>query len=155
MAKLTSYNTVTTLLDDMWLYTAIDTDSDSVYESRKFALSVLKLELQERPVGTILPHYIDAAPQALSGAGAVDIVSPITNFTSTGATDALTLVDATTEGHVKVINHSVDGGGYVLTPTTLAGGTTITVTDPAVSITLMWTTAGWRLMSQTGVATIA
>lgn len=262
MAKLTSYATVTTLLDGMWLYTAIDTDADDVFESRKFSLSVLRAELNNanstivmwskgsdiasatalpmgtdgnqfdvtgttaitsfstpaavllgtlvmlefdgiltlthhatdlvlpgalnivteagdkgffhqyatgdwkclqytraadapRPTGFNTPMYIDAAPQALSGAGAVDIVSPVTNFTSTGATDALTLVDSTVVGQVKILNHSVDGGGYVLTPTTLSGGTTITVTDPAVSITLMWTALGWRLMGQTGVATIA
>lgn len=108
------------------------------------------------PVRTaLIPTYIDAAPQALSGPGAVDIVSPITNFTSVGGTDALTLSDSTLLGQIKVINHSVDGGGYVLTPTTLSGGATITVTDVSVSITLMWTASGWRLISQTGVATIA
>lgn len=101
------------------------------------------------------PVYIDAAPQALSGAGAVDIVSPITNVTTTGAGDALTLADATILGQMKVINHVVDGGSYVLTPTTLSGGATITVTDVGVSITLMWTASGWRLVEQTGVATIA
>lgn len=104
---------------------------------------------------TVIPTYIDAAPQALSGPGAIDIVSPVTNFTSTGATDALTLVDSTVLGQIKVINHEVDGGGYVLTPTTLSGGTTITVTDPSVSITLMWTASGWRLVGQVGVAVIA
>jgi len=103
----------------------------------------------------VVARYIDAAPQALSGAGAVDIVSPVTNFTSVGATDALTLVDSTLVGQVKVINHEVDAGGYVLTPTTLSGGTTITVTDVGVSITLMWTASGWRLVGQSGVATIA
>jgi hypothetical protein len=107
------------------------------------------------PAGFIAPVYLDAAPQALSGAGAVDIVSPITNVTTTGATDALTLADSTIIGQMKVINHVVDGGGYVLTPTTLSGGTTITVTDVSVSITLMWTSTGWRLVSQTGAATIA
>ena len=101
------------------------------------------------------PVYIDAAPQALSGAGAVDIVSPITNFTSTGATDALTLADSTVLGQMKVLNHVVDGGGYVLTPTTFANGTAITVTDVSVSITLMWTASGWRLVGQTGIATVS
>ena len=153
MAKISDYATVTTLLDGMFLISAIDTDSDGIYESRKFTLSTLKTALV--PTGFVAPFYIDAAPQALSGPGAVDIVSPVTNFTSTGATDALTLADSTQIGQVKVLNHAVDGGGYVLTPTTLSGGTTITVTDVGVSITLMWTASGWRLMSQTGVATIA
>ncbi len=103
----------------------------------------------------VAPVYMDFAAQALSGPGAIDIVSPVTNFTSVGATDALTLVDSTVLGQMKVINHSVDAGGYILTPTTLSGGSTITVTDVSVSITLMWTASGWRLVSQTGVATIA
>jgi hypothetical protein len=107
------------------------------------------------PTGFIAPVYLNAAPQTLVAAGAIDIVSPLTNFESTGATDALTLGDSTIIGQIKVINHEVDGGGYVLTPTTLSGGTTITVTDVGVSLTLMWTATGWLLVGQTGVATIA
>lgn len=107
------------------------------------------------PTGFVAPVYLDAVPQALSGAGAVDIVSPVTNVTTTGATDALTLADSTVLGQMKVINHEVDGGGYILTPTTFSNGTTITVTDVGVSITLMWTATGWLLVGQVGVATIA
>jgi len=105
--------------------------------------------------GFIAPVFINAVPQTLSGPGAVDIISPITNFTSTGASDALTLADSTILGQIKVLNHEVDGGGYVLTPTTFANGTDLTVTDAGVSVTLMWTASGWTLVSQTGVAVIA
>ncbi|MHC5061701.1 MAG: hypothetical protein ACYTFK_11535 [Planctomycetota bacterium] len=155
MGKISLYSKVTTLDEAMTFFVAIDTDADGTFESRGVTLATLRESLSPAPTGFLQPVYIDAAPQALSGAGAVDIVSPVTNFTSTGATDALTLVDSTVIGQVKVINHEVDGGGYVLTPTTLSGGTTITVTDVGVSITLMWTTSGWLLVSQTGVATIA
>ena len=101
------------------------------------------------------PVYMDAAPQALSGPGAVDTSSPVTNVTTTGGTDALTLGDGAVIGQMKTINHAVDGGGYVLTPTTFSNGTTITVTDVGVRVDLMWTSSGWRLVGQTGVATIA
>ncbi len=117
---------------------------------RASALPVLQLS-----AGKVYPIYMDAAAQALSGPGAVDVTSPVTNYTSTGATDALTLADSTLIGQVKVINHEVDGGGYVLTPTTFANGTTITVTALSTSITLMWGASGWRLIGQTGAATIA
>ena len=258
MAKVSNYVRVTTLNDGLFLYTAIDTDSDGIYESAIFTLATLRAAIydtnsniikmsvgggiataatlvlgtdgnyftvagggtitaiQTVKVGTVVtldffsistlqhsanlelpgelditvqngdqgtfieyatgqwrcinfqrlnfpppqitslvPRYVNASPQALSGPGAVDIVTPITNFTSVGATDALTLADGTEIGQMKVINHEVDGGGYVLTPNDLLDGTTITVTDVGVSITLMWTDAGWRLISQTGVATIA
>jgi len=259
MARIPLYATVVTLNEGMFIYTAIDTNTDGNYESRNFTLGTLRLALYDtnsvmfrgskgvniasatalpigldgnffnitgttaitsfsdvkvgteivlefdavltlthhatdlilpgglnivtaagdkagfiqyatddwkclyytraavRPsvAGSVFPVYMDAVPQALSGPGAVDILSPVTNFTSAGATDALTLVDSTLLGQIKVLNHEVDAGGYILTPVTLSGGTTITVTDVGVSITLMWTVSGWRLVGQTGVAVIA
>jgi hypothetical protein len=108
-------------------------------------------------ITSVTPKYLNAVPQALSGPGAVDLVAPITNVTTVGATDALTLADGLEDGMMKCINHVVDGGGYILTPTNLLDGTTITVTDVGVSISLMWvaSSGGWRLVSQAGVATIA
>ncbi len=69
------------------------------------------------------------APQALSGAGAVNVTSFLTNYTSTGASQALTLANGVRVGQLKKIKHLVDGGSGVLTPTSLSGGTTITFTN--------------------------
>ena len=89
-------------------------------------------------------------PQALSGAGAVNLTTGSTAFTSTGASQALTLADGT-NGQIKTIVHVVDGGSGVLTPTTKSGYTTITFTNVGDSVTLQFfTTAGWCIVGIRG-----
>ena len=91
--------------------------------------------------------------QSLTGAGAVDVVNTVTEITSTAA-DALTLANGTV-GQVKVITMIVDGGDATLTPTTFAGGTTITFNDAGDSVILVYnTTVGWVAVANQG-ATIA
>ena len=91
--------------------------------------------------------------QSLSGAGAVNLTDTVTEITSTG-TDALTLANGTV-GQVKVITMIVDGGDATLTPTTFAGGTTITFNDAGDSVILVYnTTVGWVAVANQG-ATIA
>jgi len=83
------------------------------------------------------------AQQALSGAGAVNVTTYYTAFTSTGAGDALTLVDGVVKGHRKVITHVVDGGSGVLTPSNLSGGTTITFTTAGEVAELYFDGTNW------------
>jgi hypothetical protein len=91
--------------------------------------------------------------QALSGAGAVNLTTLVTEVTTTGA-DALTLADGSA-GQVKIIVMVVDGGDGTLTPTTLAGGTTITFNDVGDGVVLVYnTTVGWVVVGNNG-ATIA
>ena len=91
--------------------------------------------------------------QSLSGAGAVNLTDTVTEITSTG-TDALTLANGTV-GQVKVITMIVDGGDATLTPTTFAGGSTITFNDVGDSVILVYnTTVGWVAVANQG-ATIA
>lgn len=87
-----------------------------------------------------------AAPQALSGAGAVNVTTYLTNFTSTGAAQALTLADGVRVGQLKKIKHIVDGGSGVLTPTNLAGGTTITFTAVGEFALLFWNGSDWVMI---------
>lgn len=85
-------------------------------------------------------------PQALSGAGAINLTTGTTAFTSTGAAQALTLADGT-NGQIKTIVHVADGGSGVLTPTTASGYTTITFTNIGDSVTLQFFTgAGWCIV---------
>ena len=87
--------------------------------------------------------------QALSGAGAVDITSMITQVTTTGA-DALTLANGA-NGQMKIITMVADGGDGTLTPTTFANGTTITFNDVGDSVLLVYnTTGGWAAVSNVG-----
>jgi hypothetical protein len=87
--------------------------------------------------------------QSLSGAGAVDITNAFTQLTTTGAAQALTLADGAV-GEIKIISHAVDGGSAVLTPTTKIGFTTITFTAVGDSAMLVYTSAGWNIVSLNG-----
>ena len=81
--------------------------------------------------------------QSLSGAGAVNLTTGITEVTSTGVANALMLADGA-PGQEKTIIHGVDGGSFVLTPTTKTGWSTFTSTAAGESITLVFlTTRGW------------
>ena len=85
-----------------------------------------------------------AAPGVLSGAGAIDITKIQTNFTSTGAGQALTLANGTFAGQRVVVFHSVDGGSGVITPTTF-DHTSVTLTNVYDSVEFVWTGATWTL----------
>ena len=87
--------------------------------------------------------YVVGGVQSLSGAGAVNVTQAITEVTTTGAGDALTLANGVA-GQEKTIIHGVDGGSFVLTPTTKTGWSTFTSTVAGESITLVYlTTRGW------------
>lgn len=98
-----------------------------------------------------LPLYVDAAGDALSGAGAIDPDAPYTNVTTTGA-NALTMVDGDHYGQIHTITLVVDAGDGTLTPTTFSDGTTITFADVGDQVTLMWTSTGWRVINKCNVA---
>lgn len=87
--------------------------------------------------------------QSLSGAGAVDITNALTQLTTTGAAQALTLADGSV-GEIKIISHVVDGGSAVLTPTTKIGFSTITFTAVGDSAMLVYTSAGWDIVALNG-----
>ena len=103
-------------------------------------------------VGTTYSNIITGSIQSLSGAGAVNLTDLITEVTTTGA-NALTLANGSA-GQVKIITMIVDAGNGTLTPTTLAGGTTITFNDVGDGVVLVYGTAGWVVVGNNG-ATIA
>ena len=87
--------------------------------------------------------------QTLSGAGAIDVVTGVTEVTTTAA-DALTLANGTV-GQIKIIVMKADGGDGTITPVTFAGGTTITMNDVGDSVMLTYaTTIGWVLIANNG-----
>lgn len=94
--------------------------------------------------------------QALSGAGAVDVTSFSTAFTSTATGNALTLADGAV-GQIKTIAYVAEAAGAdtgVLTPTTRVGYSTITFTNVGDSVTLQYFTQGWAVIGVRG-ATVA
>lgn len=83
-----------------------------------------------------------AAQQALSGAGAINVTTYYTAWTTTGV-QAGTLADGVRVGQLKKVQLIVDGGNGTLTPANLVGGTTITFADAGDYVLLMWTASGW------------
>lgn len=90
--------------------------------------------------------------QALSGAGAVNITSLATAFTSTGAGNALTLADGA-QGQLKTIIYVAEAAGGdtgVLTPSNLGSGTTITFNAVGDSVTLQFAGTDWWVVGFRG-----
>lgn len=85
-----------------------------------------------------------ATPEVVTGAGALDVTSPITHVVTTGA-DALTLADGV-EGQEKFIVMKTDGGDGTLTPANLGNGTTITFDDAGDSAHLIFTNSARYFM---------
>jgi len=94
--------------------------------------------------------------QSLSGAGAVNITTLTTAFTSTAAGNALTLADGTA-GQLKMIVYVAEAAGGdtgILTPTNLGGYTTITFNAVGDSCLLQFIGTDWWAISIRG-ATLA
>jgi hypothetical protein len=101
-------------------------------------------------------NAIIGAVQALSGAGAVNITTLTTAFTSTATGNALTLVNGAV-GQIKTIVYVAEAAGAdtgILTPTTRVGYSTITFTNVGDSVTLQYFTQGWAVIGVRG-ATVA
>jgi len=97
--------------------------------------------------------YQNAAPVAISGAGAVSVDCYYTAATST-STDAWTLADGAIHGQMKKVQMIVDGGTSTLTLASAASASldVITYADAGDFALLMWTDqdddgAGyWRIL---------
>lgn len=100
--------------------------------------------------------YIKTSISSSSGAAAVPLTHAIHEITTTGTGDALTLADGTA-GQRLTLLYVAEGAGSdtaVLTPTTLAGGTTITFNALGDCADLTFSaTGGWYMHG--GTAAIA
>ena len=107
-----------------------------------------------------LPNFLAfaQAEQALTGAGAADVTSMVTAFTTdtdNSGNNAVTLANGIA-GQLKVLYTKVEtssGQTTVVTPVTLAGYTTITFDAVGDSALLYYSTLGWVMVG--GNATIA
>jgi len=99
------------------------------------------------------PMLWNQSAQSLSGAGAVNVTTQVTHFTSTGTGDALTLADGT-DGQVKTIVYIAEGAGSdtgILTPTSFGSGSTVTFTSVGDTATLLFTNSNWYVIGSNGV----
>lgn len=151
--EVTSQNGVFLDADkDSYLISAAD-DTVDVYinGAKDFTLTANTLSLQsgssiQDSAGTMYAGFFPTiAAQALSGAGAVNVTSFLTKFTSTGAAQALTIASGTVVGQRKKVLHIVDGGSGVLTGV-FVGGTTITFTTANEFADLIWTGSAWGVL---------
>ena len=107
-----------------------------------------------------LPNFLAfaQAEQALTGAGAADVTSMVTAFTTdtdNSGNNAVTLANGIA-GQLKVLYTKVEttsGQTTVVTPVTLAGYTTITFDAVGDSALLYYSTLGWVMIG--GNATLA
>jgi len=95
-------------------------------------------------------NFYAGASQAISGPGAVNLTTPLTVITTTGA-DAFTLADGA-DGQTKTVVMAVDGGDATLTPASFTGGTTLTFADIGDSVLLQFVGSAWYVVSTNGVA---
>lgn len=91
--------------------------------------------------------------QTISGPGAIDVVTDTTEITTAGVGDAFTLVDGT-QGQRKRVLYAAEGGGTdtaILTPSNLAGGSTITFSDVGEAVDLEFSGGTWYVVSGNGI----
>jgi len=91
--------------------------------------------------------YPTAAQQTLTGAGAVNVTSYLTNMDSNGGAMAATLASGAQIGQRKKIVLAVDGGDATLT---LTGYTSIVFNDAADYVELIWSGAAWFVLVNSG-----
>ncbi len=110
-----------------------------------YANNTVALTLDSSQNATFAGAYIGST-DTRSGPGAVSVTKETTKVTTTGTLDALTLANGT-DGQTKIVVHDVDGGSFVLTPTTKTGWSSFTSTVVGETITLKYvTTRGWMVI---------
>lgn len=93
----------------------------------------------------LVPWIHNAAPEALTTAGAISVATFYTSVnTTSGSGHADTLADGTLVGQLKKIQLIVDGGDLVVTVSSLEGGNTITFADAGDYALLVWNGTNWR-----------
>ena len=141
--KITALNASTALSTDD-LFHVVDDPSGSPTNKKITSANVFNK----------IPTWIALAgtPQALSGAGVLNLTTSITNCTSTGAGQVVSLADSTQAGQIKIVTHVVDGGDVRVTPATLDGGSYFTLDAVGDTVVLIWNDSAWQCIGGFGHA---
>ena len=139
--KITALNASTALSTDD-LFHVVDDPSGSPTNKKITSANVFNK----------IPTWIALAgtPQALSGAGVLNLTTSITNCTSTGAGQVVSLADSTQAGQIKIVCHTVDGGDVRVTPATLDGGSYATLDAVGDTVVFIWNDAAWQIIGGNG-----
>ncbi len=124
---------------------------DTIIVSGTDGCAVVQVSSNTGGVVQVTGLVINSPAQQVIGGGAIDITSPSTDMTTTGA-DAFTLANGAI-GQVKTITLVVDGGNAVVTPATRNGYATITFADAGDSVQLEYKAQGWAVIGQGGLGT--
>lgn len=141
--KITALNASTALSTDD-LFHVVDDPSGSPTNKKITSANVFNK----------IPTWIALAgtPQALSGAGVLNLTTSITNCTSTGAGQVVSLADSSQAGQIKIVTHTVDGGDVRVTPATLDGGSYATLDAVGDTVVLIWNDSAWQIIGGNGYA---
>jgi hypothetical protein len=139
--KITALNASTALSTDD-LFHVVDDPSGSPTNKKITSANVFNK----------IPTWIALAgtPQALSGAGVLNLTTSITNCTSTGASQVVSLADSTQAGQIKIVTHTVDGGDVRVTPATLDGGAYAALDAVGDTVVLIWNDSAWQIIGGNG-----
>ena len=94
-------------------------------------------------------------PQALSGAGAANLTTSVTNCISTGDDQVVSLANSTQAGQIKIVTHVVDGGDVRVSPATLDGGSYATLDAVGDTVVLIWNDSAWQIIGGNGYTVVA
>ena len=141
--KITALNASTALSTDD-LFHVVDDPSGSPTNKKITSANVFNK----------IPTWIALAgtPQALSGAGVLNLTTSITNCTSTGAGQVVSLADSTQIGQIKIVAHTVDGGSVRVTPATMDGGSYFTLDAVGDTVVFIWNDSAWQAIGGHGHA---
>jgi len=104
-----------------------------------------------------IPSWIASkqTAQTITASGssqAADLTSAVTLIDATSATAPTTLAAASTDGQIKTILNASTGGtnAVTITPANFKQGTTVTLNAPGESVTLIYKSSFWYVLSGEG-----
>ena len=141
--KITALTDLGTALASVDLFHVVDDPSGTPINKKVSAENVFNN----------IPSWIGLkqAVQSLSSNGAANVTTAITAVNATSGTIAVTLADGS-DGQVKtILNVSTSGTNAItITPTTLAGYTSIVLNAPGETVTLLFKSSKWYIIGGNG-----
>lgn len=121
------------------------------FESTTAAGGIAIVNLNTPGVGVLLAP--DSSETITATTAVVGVDTSITYVDTTLGAMAASLADGT-EGQLKRIMMTVDGGDCIITPTNLAVGATLRLTEAFSSFTLQFSGTSWKVIAREGVSIV-
>ena len=99
--------------------------------------------------GTLTANGLINGVQTLTGSGSTEVISlteTVTQLITTGVQN-FSLANGT-EGQIKIITLTTDGGNATVTPASFLNGTSITFDDVGDTMTMLYQSTGWIVLAQ-------